>query len=92
MREMFVGTRGELDENGAHHDFGYYILIGEMLVSEGFACESYGVKIVETDRPDGAVSVPNITVSASRIDELMDLLTRNTVAPAGLCDTVADWL
>jgi hypothetical protein len=92
MREMFVGTRNELDENGEAHHFGYYVLIGEMQVSEGFACESYGVKIVEADHPDEAVSIPNITVSASRIDELMELLTRNSVAPAGLSDTVADWL
>ncbi|SBV94915.1 conserved hypothetical protein [uncultured Eubacteriales bacterium] len=92
MREMFVGARDEQGENGENLNFGYYILIGEMPVSEGFACEAYGVKILETGHPDEAVSIPNITISAGRIDELMELLIRNSVAPAGLSDTVADWL
>lgn len=40
---------------------------------------------------DSAV-IPNVTVSISRIDGLMELLTRNTVGPAAVGDVVADWL
>lgn len=92
MREMFVGTRDELGEDGAVYHFAYYVLIGEMMVNDGFACESYGVKIADASCPEEAVSVPNLTVSASRIDELMGILTRNLVTPASLRDVVDDWL
>ena len=40
---------------------------------------------------DSAV-IPNVTVSISRIDGLMELLTRNTVGPAAVGDVAADWL
>ena len=40
----------------------------------------------------GDVSIPGITTSAARIDELMALLVDNRVGPAGLSDVVADWL
>lgn len=92
MREMFVETKHELGECGSAHDFKYYVLIDQMQVSGGFACESYGVKIVDEAYPDQAVSIPNITTSISRIDELMELLTRNSVTPTTLGDVVADWL
>ena len=92
MRELFIGTCGQEDESGVTHRFKYYILTGEMQVNGGFACESYGVKIVDDDNQDEASSIPNITTSVSRIDELMELLTRNTVGPASLGDVVADWL
>ena len=37
-------------------------------------------------------SVPNLTVSAGRIDQLMELLVRNGVTPVTLRDVVEDWL
>ncbi len=92
MRELFVGSCSELGEDGVAYHFAYYILIGEMEVGSGFACESYGVKIVDTSHPEQMALAPNITVSVSRIDELMELLTRNLVTPASLSDVVADWL
>lgn len=92
MREMFIGTRDEQREDNVAYRFAYYVLIGEMMVADGFACESYGAKIVDVDNPEETVSVPDITVSASRIDELMELLTRNSVSPIGLKDVVSDWL
>lgn len=70
--------------------YDYAILVDE--VSAGnFLCESYGVRI--TSRTSGERSeVPNITISTSRIDELMDLLVRNQVSPIHLRDVVDDWL
>lgn len=91
MREMLVATREEADADGVSHQFDYSVLIDQMTVNGGFACESYGAKI--SGGADGDVSaIPNITTSASRIDELMELLTRNLVTPTGLGDVVADWL
>ena len=37
-------------------------------------------------------SVPGISVSAQRVDELLSLLVEHRVSPAALADVVADWL
>lgn len=92
MQEMFVATCEDESESGVTFHFGYYILVGEMEVNGNFACESYGVKIVDMEHPSGAVSIPNITTSISRIDELMNLLTRNKATPANLRSILDDWL
>ncbi len=61
-----------------------------MELSGGLSCESYGVKVAG---PDGEeASVPNITVSVERIDQLLELLRRNCVSPVTLRDVVLDWL
>ena len=80
MRELFVETRTAVGEDGRLHSFDYYVVIGEMEVGGRFACESYGVKVAEQGG-DIAV-IPNITVSISRIDALVDRMLRNTVSPA----------
>ena len=85
MRELFLETVELTDQSGAVRRFNYSILIGEMNVGL-YACESYGVKVAEQG------CVENITCSASRIDELSGLLTRNGVTPAALNDVVSDWL
>ena len=68
----------------------YLLTVGEKRVGR-FACEAYGVKI-EDELTGESVTVPDLTVSAARIDELMELLIRNEVTPAGLEDVIADWL
>ncbi|ALP94917.1 MULTISPECIES: DUF6514 family protein [Intestinimonas] len=90
MRELFVETRTAVGEDGRLHSFDYYVVIGEMEVGGRFACESYGVKVAEQGG-DIAV-IPNITVSISRIDALVDRMLRNTVSPASARDVVDDWL
>lgn len=92
MRELFVETRDERGEDGASHRFEYYVLVDQMEVNGGFACESYGVKVAEPGETSESVSIPNITTSASRIDELVSLLIRNSVGPVGLGDVLSDWL
>ena len=90
MREMMVGARTASGEDGRQHRFEYFVLIGEMEVAGHLACESYGVKIRE--RGGDTAALPNLTVSAGRIDSLLTLLKRNTVGPAGVRDVVDDWL
>ncbi len=90
MRELLVETRQE-EAEGKQHSFDYYVLVDQMEVSGGMACESYGVKVARTGGGEEA-SIPHITVSVTRIDALMELLTRNFVTPATLADVVADWL
>ncbi len=91
MRELFVETRTAVGEDGRLHSFDYYVVIGEMEVGGRFACESYGVKVVQTGGGEEE-AVPNITTSITRIDALMELLTRNFVTPATLKDVIMDWL
>jgi len=90
MKELTVAQRQATDETGREHTYDYAILVGEMPVSSGFSCESYGVRIREEG--GDCEQVPHITVSAGRIDELMELLVRNTVTPCTLRDVVEDWL
>ena len=89
MRELFLETVELADQTGTVRRYDYSILIGEMDVGP-YACESYGVRISE--QGGGQASVPNITCSASRIDELSGLLVRNGVTPMALRDVVLDWL
>lgn len=89
MRELFLRTLELRDAQGVSRQYDYSILIGEMDVGQ-FSCESYGVKVAQ--RGGDAASVPNVTCSAQRIDELSDLLLRHGVTPATLADVVQDWL
>ena len=90
MREMFAGTQEEQGEDGSTVQCDYYVLIDQMEVGGSFVCESYGVGIAI---PGGErTDLPNITTSAARIDELMELMIRNAVTPASLRDVVEDWL
>ncbi len=89
MRELFLQTLELPDEQGVLRQYDYSILIGEMDVGR-FFCESYGVKVAQRDGPDA--SVPNVTCSIQRIDELSTLLLRHGVTPATLADVVQDWL
>lgn len=91
MSELYVTTRTEEDEAGTEYHYSYSILIGEMEVNGQFSCESYGVKVQEQGSGESA-AIPNLTTSISRIDGLMELLTRNVVTPCTLADVVADWL
>ena len=90
MRELTVERRQFPDEKGIMRVYEYAILVGELAVTPQVSCESYGVSICEQDGEEERV--PHITVSAARIDELMDLLVRNTVTPCTLRDVVEDWL
>jgi hypothetical protein len=90
MRELTVARKTARDEAGREHIYHYSILVGELEVAPEFSCESYGVRVREQGGESG--QVPNITVSISRIDELMELLLRNTVTPCTLRDVVDDWL
>ncbi len=89
MQEMVVDRKNLEDEQGKQREYIYSVVIGERRLG-GFSCEDYGVKIAETGGAEAMA--PDLTTSVSRIDELMDLLTRNTVTPVTLADVVSDWL
>lgn len=87
--EMKIATRQCADQKGHTRRFHYFLTVDQEETPHLF-CENYGVRIAEES--GGDVSVPRITTSAARIDELMTLLVDNRVGPAGLEDIVADWL
>ena len=89
MKELLVEKLNLTDDSGRQRSYTYSVLIGEKNVGS-FSCEDYGVKIAELNGE--SASIPDITVSAARIDELIGLLIRNTVTPTTLADVISDWL
>lgn len=89
MRELYLQTLALPDETGMIRHYDYTILIDEMDVGP-FSCESYGIRVSE--QGGAQASVPHVTCSAARIDELCELVVRNGVTPTTLHDVLADWL
>ena len=87
--DLKVAARQCTDETGCTHRFHYFLTIDQEETG-CFFCEDYGVRIA--DDAGGQTSIPRITTSASRIDELLTLLVEHLVGPAGLRDVVEDWL
>lgn len=90
MRELFLKKLTLTDEEGRAREYDYSILIDEMDVGP-FCCESYGLAVRE--QGSGTVcTVPHITTSIARIDELCELVLTGGVTPVTLPDVVSDWL
>ena len=87
--EIKIATRQCEDARGRARRFHYYLTV-DLVETDRFCCEDYGVRITEEHGESAAI--PSITTSAVRIDELMTLLVDHQVGPAGLADVVADWL
>lgn len=87
--ELKIASRQCADQKGNSRKFHYFLTVDQE-ESPRFCCENYGVRIAEED--GGDISIPRITTSAARIDELITLLVDNRVSPGGLEDVVADWL
>ena len=87
--EIKIATRHWEDDLGRPRRFHYFLTV-DPIDTGRFFCENYGVRISE----DGGESqtVPGITVSAMRIDELMTMLVEHQVGPSALADVVVDWL
>lgn len=59
----------------------------------GGCAESYGVEIkASSDSGTDYAGIENITMTGTKILELIDLLAAGTVTPTGLADVVHDWL
>lgn len=90
MRELKLDVYSLYPDMKAQGPYDYAILVDELDVGP-FVCESYGARVTSRTTGDQA-EVPNITVSVTRIDQLMELLVRNQVGPVHLGDVVEDWL
>lgn len=90
MRELKLDLPSVYPDLEENRRYDYSILV-DVVDAGSFVCESYGACI--TSRSSGVrAAIPNITVSPSRIDELMRLLARNQVGPTHLRDVLDDWL
>lgn len=87
--EIKIASRRCGDSMGHLRRFHYFLTV-DLVETDRFCCENYGVRITEDQ--GGSAAIPSITTSASRIDELMTLLVDHRVGPTGLADVVADWL
>ena len=70
-------------------DCEYSLLIGTRDVGR-FACESYGVRVRNKETGE-SLSCPDLTLSASEIDDFLERLVRSGVTPTGLADVAAAW-
>ena len=70
MMEIKIASRTCPDELGRPRTF-HYALTVDTVEAGPFSCENYGVRISEEQ--GDSVSIPGITTSALRIDELMML-------------------
>ncbi len=89
MMELKTDVCAVVDESGRRREFRYFLLV-EQVEAGRFACENYGVRVEEADGE--SVSVPGLTTSAPRVQELLAQLARCQVGPASLRDVVDDWL
>ena len=89
MMEIKIASRSCLDQQGRPRTF-HYALTVDSVESGSFFCETYGVQVSEEG--GDVSSIPGITTSASRIDELLTLLVEHAVGPTSLQDVVEDWL
>lgn len=87
--DIHIATRSLADESGQARTFHYFLTV-DVIETERFCCENYGVRITEQDKMTAAV--PALTTSAERIDQLMTALVDNSVGPVGLRDIIEDWL
>lgn len=90
MRKLYVDTSAFRDEWGREYCYDYHIVIDEMDVG-AFSCESYGLQVKERGSGE-TCTIPNITCSISRIDELCALAVKGGVTPVTLRDVIDDWL
>lgn len=59
----------------------------------GGCAESYGVEIrASSESGTDYAGIENITMTGTKILELIDLLAAGTVTPTGLADVVQDWI
>ena len=89
MTEHMVAARQWADEAGRTLESRYYLTIDPVEV-QGFVFEIYGVRITRDDGTE--TEVPGLTMSANRIEKLIQLLSENQVGPDSLADVIADWL
>lgn len=90
MNEIKLKTITLTDQQGKTRTYDYTVLIDELDMGS-FTCESYGLRVTERERGESC-TVPHITCSTSRFDELCRLVLHGQVTPVTLRDVVEDWL
>ena len=89
MQEQLVATQTCLDDQGNTHTFRYFLLSEEIRAGT-FFCETYGFRI-QTLGGDFS-ECHAVTFSRTRAEQLLALLSRNTVSPSHLSDVITSCL
>lgn len=88
MTRQYAGGRSLHFENGSAAQLLYFLLSEKL---EG--CTTYGAEIIlHRDGQRESAVMRNLTTSQRRMDELLQLLCRNTVTPCTLRQTLAELL
>ena len=94
MREFQVATRALEGPDGTRRALRYFVLVEDIQAAGRFLYESYGVRVTlsgSRSAPPESRSIHNVTLSARRIDELLERLVGGAVTPAALMDVLSDW-
>jgi len=93
MRDIFWGEREVETEHGDLYRLSYHLIVESVPCGDSILCENYGVKLrVEKDSQSETVAVRGITTCAGSIEQLINLLMRNTVTAVTLWDVLDDWI
>ena len=93
MKEILISHQKTMTEEGKEFFLKYFLLIQEIEIENNLICENYGVKVsINGGEEEDTAEAPNITMNATPIHSLLDLLSRNPVTPVSLADVLEDWL
>lgn len=88
--KSLIHTRNTRTWTGEQLHLEYYLLSEPVL---GGCADSYGVEVLAKSGEEiEYAGVPGITMTGTRILQLIDQLAAGTVTPTGLYDVVQDWL
>ena len=89
MREFWIGKNSITTEQATTVTCDYIVLVQES--GGSVSCESYGIKVILQENGESS-EIWDITLNATHILELANLLCRNLVTPCTLYDVIVDWL
>jgi len=91
---MFFTSREIISDEGRQYKLNYHLIAEDVSGNDGeLVFENYGISIcLESEGKEENIVVPNITVDALRIQELLVLLSENLVTPVSVLDVIEDWL
>ncbi|MPM06692.1 hypothetical protein SDC9_52995 [bioreactor metagenome] len=94
MKELFSTRREIISDDGRQYKLNYHLIAEDVSGNDGeLVFKNYGIAIcMESEGKEEKLEVPNITVDALRIQELLVLLSENLVMPVSAFDVIEDWL
>lgn len=94
MEISFFTNRDIVSDEGRHYKLNYHLIVEDVSGNDGdLFFENYGISIrMDSEGMEEIIEAPNITVDQLRIQELLVLLSENSVTPTSAIDVIDDWL